>query len=95
VAPYATANDEWPPQPSTTACPAAFPLEPPQQLYPTPAAPVPHQRKSRCAAIRLAAGRAGGLGWRAGWHTSTWGAAGPVAGDAGAGAAGGTAQKVL
>src|SRR5712691_7005105 len=27
---------ECPPQPSTTACPAAFSLEPPQRLYPTP-----------------------------------------------------------
>ena len=83
-------------QPSHVARPEAVPPgHPCGATLPHPAPPVQPQPKSRCAAIRLAAGRAGGLGWRAGWHTSTRGAVGPAVGDAGAGAAGGTAQKVL
>lgn len=66
-----------PPQPSTTACPAAFPWSRlSDSTLPHEAASVQHQRTSRSAARRLAAGRASGLGHHAGWHASTRGAAG-------------------
>ena len=44
-------------------------------------------------AIALPAGRAGGLGRRAGWHASARGAAGPAAGDTGAAPVGGARVK--
>jgi hypothetical protein len=57
--------------------------------YPILRRPVQHQPQSRGAALRLAAGRSGGLPRRAGRHVR----AVRTAGEAGVGAAGGAAPK--